>query len=51
MYIFSDGQDNYQSVFVPNVIVAECLPISRQTLSNIVKSFARFSLDVASSVL
>ena len=34
-----------------NVIVGECLPISRQTLGNIVQSFARFTLDVAPGVL
>ena len=34
-----------------NVVVGECLPISRQTLGNIVQSFARFTLDVAPGVL
>ena len=34
-----------------NVVVGECLPISWQTLSNIVQSFARFTLDVAPGVL
>ena len=34
-----------------NVVVGECLPISWQTLGNIVQSFARFTLDVAPGVL
>ena len=37
--------------YVPDVVVAECLPVTRKTLGHIVQGLPCFALDVASRVL
>ena len=48
--ISSSYKMNEEDHYTPDVVVAECLPVTRKTLSHIVQGLPCFALDVASCV-